>query len=205
MKVFFCFPPPEDDIRLPKGGNNQEWYGVGIGYLQAYLEKHGHQTDSYQDYFTIWSEYCPILMKKIEEFKPDIIAVQLYSMNRFNAFRILEICKERKIKCVFGGVHASAFPNEIINHFPRERGYDLHVVCGEGEIALLDIVEGRETGQIVKRDLIQDLDSLIWYHPRFLKYALGDSIGYMFPRLYTVLRGYKLQPRWLNAQDERHT
>jgi len=72
----------------------------------------------------------------------------------------LEICKERKIKCVFGGVHTSAFPNEIISHFPKEQGYDLHVVCGEGEIALLDIVEGRETGRIVKRDLIQDLDSL---------------------------------------------
>jgi len=43
----------------------------------------------------------------------------------------------------------------------------------------------------------------IWYHPQFLKYALGGSIGYMFPRLYTFLRGYKLQPRWLNAKNEK--
>jgi len=41
MKVLFCFPPPEDDIRIPKGGPTQEVYGVGIGYLQAYLENMG--------------------------------------------------------------------------------------------------------------------------------------------------------------------
>lgn len=37
----------------------------------------------------------------------------------------------------------------------------------------------------------------IWYHPVFTKYALGMSFGLMFPRLNRILRGHKLQERWL--------
>jgi len=38
--------------------------------------------------------------------------------------------------------------------------------------------------------------SFAYHHPRFIKYALGESFGYMFPNLYQKLRGYKIQKRW---------
>jgi len=154
MKVLMCFPPPEEGLRVPKGGNFGDWYGVGPSYLQSYLEQHGHQTEAHLDYYACWDEYHHELMRLIYMFEPDYIAVQVYSMNRINAYNIANICKEHNIKCVFGGVHASALPQQTLDHYPW-----IQVVVGEGERALLDIVEGCED-RIVQRPLIEDLDTI---------------------------------------------
>lgn len=37
----------------------------------------------------------------------------------------------------------------------------------------------------------------MWYHPEQIKYAVAESFGHMFPRLYKILRGYKIQKRFL--------
>jgi len=36
----------------------------------------------------------------------------------------------------------------------------------------------------------------LWYHPEYIKYALGGSFGAMFPRLYRKLRGDKIERRF---------
>jgi radical SAM superfamily enzyme YgiQ (UPF0313 family) len=36
----------------------------------------------------------------------------------------------------------------------------------------------------------------LWYHPQYIKYALGGSFGAMFPRLYRKLRGDKIERRF---------
>lgn len=154
-RVLFCFPPPEDDMRLPRGGPlEDDFYGLGIPYLQSYLEQHGHVTEAHLDLYMSWRKYVERLIELIRSFKPDYIGVQIYSMNRIHAFAIVDLCYSFDIKCVLGGVHTSVFPTQIVERFPW-----VQVVVGEGELAMLDIVNGC-TDRIVIRDVIEDLDTL---------------------------------------------
>jgi anaerobic magnesium-protoporphyrin IX monomethyl ester cyclase len=142
-------------MRLPRGGPlEDDFYGLGIPYLQSYLEQHGHETEAHLDLYMSWKEYLARLDEMIASFQPDYIGVQVYSMNRIHAFKIAELCRNRNIKCVLGGVHSSVFPEQIVEKFPW-----VQVVVGEGERAMLDIVNGC-TDRIVIRDVIEDLDSL---------------------------------------------
>jgi radical SAM superfamily enzyme YgiQ (UPF0313 family) len=160
MKVLFLIPPAEHSLR--KGHEKDNGYGLGRAYLMSYLKAHGHEVDTVPFNMCSDQEYLGTLYDKMISFRPDFISITMFSVNRVMGYVCIEQINKwmwdhagKKIKIVVGGHHASALPNQLSKKYPF-----IQIVVGEGEIALLDIVEGRETGRIVERPLIQDLDSL---------------------------------------------
>lgn len=157
MKVLFLIPPAEHSLR--KAHEKDNGYGLGRAYLMSYLKAHGHEVDTIPFNMCSDEEYLSNLTNKLNSFRPDFVSITMFSVNRVMGFKCIEHIDDkawhRDIKIIVGGHHASALPEQLIKKYPF-----IQVVVGEGEIALLDIVEGRETGKIVQRPLIQDLDSL---------------------------------------------
>lgn len=152
MKVLFLEGLPEPTVRKDRLKN--DGYGLGILYLMSYLKHHGHKCDAIFDYPKNYTEYLEVVEKKLIEFQPDYVSITMYSHSRVSGYKCIDLCRERGIKVVVGGHHASALPETLIKQYP-----EIQVVVGEGERALLDIVEGCPD-KIVERPLIEDLDSI---------------------------------------------
>lgn len=163
MKVLFLYP----DINV-KGGALS--YHFGIGSLSAVLKQGGHTTDLLYLYGSYDS--AP-LFKKIDEFKPDVLAVTTISFQYKYIRRMLKEIKDLGLFTVCGGPHVSLAPWEL------QKTEGLDAICiGEGEYPLLELVDRLESddditnikniwvkkdGRIYKnpnRHLIEDLDSL---------------------------------------------
>lgn len=155
MKVLFLLPPAEHSLR--KADMNDNGYGLGRAYLMSYLKSHWHEVSTIPFNFRSDEYYLGELDEQLKTFKPDFVAITMFSVNRVMGYKCVDYIHilHPEIKIVVGGHHASAEPEQLIEKYPF-----IQVVKGEGEIALLDIVEGRETGKIVERPLIKDLDSL---------------------------------------------
>lgn len=164
MKVLFLIPPAEHSLR--KAHEKDNGYGLGRAYLMSYLKSHGHSVDTVPFNMCSDEEYLYELDKKICDFNPDFISITMFSVNRVMGYKCIDFIQDwnkwspnwkdpTPMKVVVGGHHASALPEQLIEKYPF-----IQVVVGEGEIALLDIVEGREHGKIVQRPLIKDLDSI---------------------------------------------
>lgn len=155
MKVLFLLPPAEHSLR--KADMNDNGYGLGRAYLMSYLKAHGHEVDTIPFNFRSDEYYLKELRDKLLLFQPDFVAITMFSVNRVMGYKCIEWIFEHSpyVKIVVGGHHASAVPKQLIQKYPF-----IQVVVGEGEVALLDIVEGREKAKIVQRPLITDLDSL---------------------------------------------
>lgn len=147
---------------------------LGIEYLAAVLKTHGHEAWAVNNpgYFEGGDEG---LARNLKILDPDLVAMSVDSINSAWYFRLAERVKAccPALPIVMGGVHATIHAEEVISR----RGVD-YVVVGEGEYAMLDLVnalaQGRsaatianvwlkQDGRVVRnalRPLIQDLDSL---------------------------------------------
>jgi len=163
MKVLFVYP----DINV-KGGAKS--YHFGVGSLSAVLKQNGHETSLE---YLFGSYNTGPLMQKIEQYRPQLIAITAVSFQFKYVRRILKEIKHLNIFTICGGTHISLAPWEL------EKTEGLDAIClGEGEEALLELVnnlqEGRDITDIkniwVKKDgkiyknpcrpLIEDLNSL---------------------------------------------
>jgi len=165
MKILFIYT----DINSMNQGARS--YSFGISILSAVLKRCGHQTSLYYMY----NKYnIKPFLKKVSDFKPDVLALTSDSTQYVYVKRIIERVKDYKIFTVLGGVHASLYPHCLM----EIEGLD--AVCrGEGEFALLDLVESfknnknifnikslniKESDGTIRenstRPLISDLDSL---------------------------------------------
>lgn len=93
------------------------------------------------------------LWKEILSYKPDLVGVTATTTLVNDAYHVGNFCRQNKIRCVIGGSHASALPEEALKHF------DL-VVVGEGEKALLKIIREDIKSGIVTDEIIRKLDEL---------------------------------------------
>src|SRR3989344_5500126 len=122
---------------------------LGMMYLSAYLKERGHNTELVQtDEENIF--------EAIERFKPDFFAYSTCTGEHRYALKTNEKIKKRypKILSVFGGAHPTFFP-EIAN----EKDVDF-VVIGQGEEAMIEIIEGKTKQKIIKKPLMENLNSL---------------------------------------------
>jgi len=158
---------------------------LGIEYLSSYLKQFGHKTELIFDpglddnfYFRL-----PVksifnlekrMMRKAKRFKPDLIAFSAIT-NLYPSIKNIaeKLKRELDVPTIVGGIHATALPEVVL----KEKYFDM-VCLGEGEEALLELVNSMETGRmnfkikniwfkkgnkIIRnpiRPLIQDLDSL---------------------------------------------
>jgi len=164
---------------------------LGVAALSAYARAHGHDarlvyepkpfsSDSGPDspLLAQWLEPTPAqTAERVLAESPDVVAFSSYTITHAWSVTVArEIKARRKVPIVFGGPHVNGAPEHSI----RERAIDA-VVEGEGEGALVDLLECAEKGRFSRttvpnvwfanggtpiknpvRPLIEDLDSLPW-------------------------------------------
>ncbi|MEW5946538.1 MAG: radical SAM protein [bacterium] len=81
----------------------------------------------------------------------DVVCISLTTAAAPRGYEIAKMFPDRKV--IIGGPHASALPAEAAR-------YADHVVTGEGEGVLPEIIEGRVGGKIINGGLIENLDGL---------------------------------------------
>ena len=176
-------------------GSHYNGLHLGISYITAVLKQHGHEVQLYNADYMGSTEYAnqrqlmentplykatladlshPIWMEikeKVSNFVPDFLGITMLTANYAAARNIARIMKafNSNIKIVVGGTHPTLDPDGTLATVEFD-----YLIRGEGEFALLDLVNGKKIEQIdglsFKRDgqiihnadraYIEDLDSL---------------------------------------------
>jgi anaerobic magnesium-protoporphyrin IX monomethyl ester cyclase len=135
---------------LVNAGKNYE-YGthepLHLLVLAAYVKDKGHEVAiadqiAGEDIFT-----------KIRRLNPDFVGITATTAVIGDAYEVADWCKENGFKSIMGGVHPTIMPEETLKHAD-------FVVKGEGEEALVKILEGKNEGKIVTGNYIKNLDDL---------------------------------------------
>jgi len=80
--------------------------------------------------------------EEIGSFQPDLIAVSVTYLLFRNGLRLIAGLKNRRVPTIFGGVHVTLNPEEVIA-YP-----EVDMICrGEGEEPLLELLEAMERGK----------------------------------------------------------
>lgn len=161
---------------------------LGLGYIAAVLEQYGYEVRILDaqavginnikengDSIRIGLSEHEI-KSYIERYQPGIVGIStMFTAYASDAHNVAKLVKEvnSEIHVNFGGAHASAFPDTVLN----DKNVD-SVVVGEGEISFLELVKSLEKkesiskveGTVVrkgnkivynsKRQFISDLDSI---------------------------------------------
>jgi radical SAM superfamily enzyme YgiQ (UPF0313 family) len=129
---------------------------MGLAFLIAVLKKHGHNVHFIDNYL----EPSPFLENDfLMKNNIDLVGIQVNTICLRDSLRMLYLLqdmRERKKwngRIVAGGPHASVSPETIPNFVD-------HIVQGEGENALLDIVNGNARERIVQYPPMSNLDEL---------------------------------------------
>ena len=193
MKIVFIYPTFES---------------LGIEYLSAVLKRAGHEVQLILDpclfndksvFNGILSNYFDCFdsnIKRVIKSKPDVLCFSVCTDTyKWAAKYAKQLKKYLQIPIVFGGVHPSVCPEEVL-----QNNWVDYVVQGEGEEALLELVNvlangkipigvanvwSKQSGQIVRPDirpLIQDLDKL-----PFPDKSLYDKVRTDFSNGYRIL------------------
>ncbi len=114
---------------------------LGILSLCAWLEKHGHSTEVHDCY--AFPGQDEKILERIRAWSPDFIGFSTTTSSFLDAVRLANRVKEAHPsgKIIFGGVHVSALREKTM----AEAGCMDYGVVGEGEQALLELVEGDGT------------------------------------------------------------
>ena len=120
---------------------------LNVGYIASYLEKNDVNVK------IIDQLAGQNVKKEIKKFQPDIVGITGTTSVIVDAYEIADMCRKSGILTVMGGSHSSALPNEALQHANV-------VVKGEGEYAMMDIVNEKFTSGILTKDYIKDLDSM---------------------------------------------
>lgn len=121
-------------VVLVSPGYNNIWASthppINLGYIAANLEKNG------VDVRIIDELVGQDIRDELRLFKPDIVGITATTPLVPDAYRVSKIVKEEfGIFTVMGGKHANILPDEALEHVDM-------VVLGEGENAMLDVVNG---------------------------------------------------------------
>lgn len=110
-----------------------------IMYLSGYLMKHGHEC------YYLDLKFENNIIKEVKKIAPSVIAYNLVSGFGKPFIEINSaLKKELDFFSVFGGPHCTLFPEFINNK-------DIDAVClGDGEIALLELVNGLEKNEDIR-------------------------------------------------------
>ena len=131
MRVLFMELDTENDWAVAS---------LGPGFLAAWLRQHGHEAQ-----FLRVSPTHPVaaIGESVRRIAPQLIGVSMTTRQWLRARDVLgglrRLCD---IPVVVGGLHATFSPEEVLRH----EGID-YLCLGEGEAALLDLVEALQAGR----------------------------------------------------------
>lgn len=141
MKVLLVSHSFETNLRSYSATDCNTPYSLGLAYLSSSLKTRGHQTevlwlDSYS--FAVAHKR---IMNSISKMSPDILVIQMFTMNRVSSYLLIEECslKYPYIHILVGGIHASAMYEQLIKKFKN-----IIIGIGEGEYTLPEIVNALE-------------------------------------------------------------
>ncbi|MBI2910208.1 MAG: B12-binding domain-containing radical SAM protein [Chloroflexi bacterium] len=134
------------------------WEALNIGYLTSRLRASGYHDISFYSGFFDSDEEIVEGCKRA-----DIVGFSCTSPQMKHALSLAGKIKRPDNHVVFGGVHPSALPEDVLKNPCVDA-----VVVGEGEQAFLDIVRG-DLERIVRRPLIGSLDDIPFPDRRTVK------------------------------------
>jgi radical SAM superfamily enzyme YgiQ (UPF0313 family) len=136
----------------------KEAESLAIEYLSAVLKQHGHQTSLIFESYLFDTNYLYIpaiyeranrpakTANRILAEKPDLVAFSVVSdYYQWECAVAEELKKRSHVPIVVGGIHVTALPEKVL----RKPFFDFAVI-GEGEYALLDLVNALETSSSTK-------------------------------------------------------
>ena len=133
MRLLLVNPPG-----VSQGGKSNPV--LGLLYLAGYV-KDIADVKYFDGFIADWKQYQDTL----RDFKPDYVGVQMLTPGRHQALKALSIAKDCGAKTIAGGPHATIMTEQLIAN------YDFidHIVKGEGEYGLRQILEGN-TDKVIK-------------------------------------------------------
>jgi len=177
-----------DRVLLVHPPTNAEWRAVVPHTGQAYIAETLFQEGIDYDILDMNLGYKTAdLMKRIQEFRPDLVGMSLISQEYKKFYQLLSEIKRcyQQLKIVVGGPHMTILMEQVLRDC---QAIDYGVVH-EGERALVELCRGepeekikglvfKSNGEIIftgKRPWLMNLDELPW--PRYHKYELHRYIG----------------------------
>ena len=149
LKIVFI--TPASDVRRMKfyrignllyGHPNSITGPLILGHI---LKDAGHDVSVYEEL------YADVDYGKLLD--ADVFCLYTMTSNAPRAYEIADMLhKKSKARVIIGGMHASVLPEEALLHADQ-------VITGEGESAILDVVEGRNTEKIVHAQSLKSLDN----------------------------------------------
>ena len=132
-------------------------WSLGVGYLSACLENAGHKTEAIVDptlfgdnqiltisYLDKMFSYQDVILDEIKRKDIDLVGFTVFHDNFEWACGLAsKIKKIKNIPTIFGGVHPTLMPQEVI----QELSVDM-VCIGEGEEAIVELADSMERGKI---------------------------------------------------------
>lgn len=155
---------------------NKREYILGIPYLISALKAHGYNDIEALNFFNLpWSETKDLTIKKIEEFKPDVVLISCFTINRTAGVKTAQLAKEHNssVKVIMGGMHPSFLYAQLLTHYPVDA-----VCIGEGEETIVELINAyrndgvldgikglafKKNGRVVftgRRPFIKDIDTI---------------------------------------------
>lgn len=115
--------------------------------LGGILKKAGHQVEVYEEL------YGSVPLKRCMR-KADVFCFYTMTSTAPRAYELADMVHaSTDARVIIGGIHATALPEEAAEHAD-------HVIAGEGESVILDVVEGRRKEKIIYTQPHPDLDAL---------------------------------------------
>ncbi|MBI4837962.1 MAG: cobalamin B12-binding domain-containing protein, partial [Nitrospirae bacterium] len=169
-KVLLITPPYHSGVVEAAGA----WLNLGFVYIAGSLRSAGYDVQIY-DAMSYFHDYAEI-GKKIEEYKPDAVALTAITASVNECLKVCNLVKEinRTTVTILGNVHPTFCWEEILG---EQNGVD-YIVRGEGEITLPELLtchflkgdlskvkgivfrSGNKAVATPSREFIKDLDAL---------------------------------------------
>ncbi len=151
MKIIFI-TPASTLRRIPLYRLGGKIYGqsnsiTGPLILGSILKKAGHQVEAYEEL------NAGVNYKKLIP-TADVFCFSIMTSNAPRAYELADrIHRESRARVIIGGIHATYMPEEAAKHAD-------HVITGEGEKVILDVVEGNRPEKIVPGIPVLNLDEV---------------------------------------------
>ncbi len=131
MKVLFAIP--ENKSLFGDEGMTVHPH-IGIAYLTAFLKKKGVEVSIFDNGI---EKNAAKLVSLIDEYKPDIIGVTIFSYCYAAAYNLIKKIRTRKnIPLVLGGPHVGAIKRKILQDTEAD-----FAVKNEGEFTLFELID----------------------------------------------------------------
>lgn len=150
MKVLFVIPKNKFAF-FGYRGISPVFPHLGIAYLIAMLEKAGLEVRLFDDGSGKTHED---LLTLINEFKPDLIGITIFTLSRPFAYELISLIKEKfEIPVVVGGAHVSTIKSKVLEETKAD-----FAIKFEGEYSLLELINELKSG----KHKLYSIKNLIW-------------------------------------------